>query len=137
MAQCGCSYGGHYYRKRETFYPQGLKQCTCGENGAVSYQKAKCGAGEACKVVNGVLGCHPIGQATGLASGDLHYMSFGRRFDFQGTCVYTLAKVCEDDKGRLTGFTVTQGNEKYGNGKVAVNMIAVSVTAMPSALCRG
>lgn len=65
-------------------------------------------------------------------------MSFGRRFDFQGTFVYMLAKVCEDDKGRLTGFTVTQGIEKYGNGKVAVtNMIAVSVTPMPSALFRG
>lgn len=106
-----------------------MEQCTCGENGAVSCQKTKCRAGEACKVVRAVQGCHPVGQAKCVASGDPHYISFdGRRFDFQGTCVYTLAKVCDDDKGQLTTFTVTQGNEKYGDGRVAVTKsVSVSV----------
>ncbi|KAK5932823.1 hypothetical protein CgunFtcFv8_004498 [Champsocephalus gunnari] len=31
-----------------------------------------------------------------------------------------LAKVCDDDNGQLTSFSVTQGNEKYGNGKVSI-----------------
>lgn len=113
--------GGHYYRKRETFYPQGqcLEQCTCGENWVISCHKAQCVGGEVCKIVKGVLGCHPIEQDTCSASGDLHYMSFdGHWFDFQGTCVYTLAKVCEDYKGRLTGFTMTQGNEKVRNNNI-------------------
>lgn len=123
VRDCGCSYDGHYYRKGDVFYPETecMEQCICGENGAVSCQKAKCRPGETCKLVNGVKGCHPEGQGKCVASGDPHYISFdGRRFDFQGTCVYVLAKVCDDDKGQLTPFSVTQGNEKYGNGKVAV-----------------
>ncbi|KAK7886668.1 hypothetical protein WMY93_026289 [Mugilogobius chulae] len=123
VKDCGCSYDGHYYRRGDVFYPENecVEKCTCGENGAVSCQKVKCRPGETCKLLNGVKGCHPEGQAKCVASGDPHYISFdGRRFDFQGTCVYVLAKVCDDDKGQLTSFTVTQGNEKYGNGNVAV-----------------
>ncbi|XP_026150219.1 IgGFc-binding protein-like [Mastacembelus armatus] len=131
VGDCGCSYNGQYYRKGDIFYPENecAEQCICGENGAVSCQKAKCRAGEICKVVNGVKGCHPEGQGKCVASGDPHYISFdGRKFDFQGTCVYVLAKVSDDDKGQLTPFTVTQGNEKYGNGKVAVTKsVAVAV----------
>ncbi|XP_070690944.1 IgGFc-binding protein [Pempheris klunzingeri] len=131
VRDCGCSYDGHYYRKGDVFYPETecVEQCICGENGAVSCQKAKCRPGEACKLVNGVKGCYPEGHGKCVASGDPHYISFdGRRFDFQGTCVYVLAKVCDDDKSQLTPFTVTQGNEKYGNGKVAVtNSVAVNV----------
>ncbi|XP_069394027.1 IgGFc-binding protein isoform X1 [Paralichthys olivaceus] len=131
VRDCGCSYNGHYYKKGDIFYPENecVEQCVCGENGAVSCQKAKCRSGEICKVANGVKGCHPEGQGKCVASGDPHYISFdGQRFDFQGTCVYVLAKVCDDDNGQLTPFTVTQGNEKYGNGKVAVTRsVAVEV----------
>ncbi|KAM9309078.1 IgGFc-binding protein [Pholidichthys leucotaenia] len=129
--ECGCSYDGQYYKIGDVFYPENDcgEECTCGENGAVSCQKAKCHRGEICKLVNGVKGCHPEGQGKCVASGDPHYTSFdGRRYDFQGTCVYVLAKVCDDNEGHLTPFTVTQGNEKYGNGRVAVtHSVAVSV----------
>jgi len=131
VRDCGCSYDGHYYKKGEVFYPEKecVARCTCGENGAVSCQNTQCRKGETCKLVNGVKGCHPEGQGKCVASGDPHYTSFdGRRFDFQGTCVYVLAKVCDDDNGQLTPFSVTQGNEKYGNGKVAVTK-SVAVTA--------
>lgn len=123
VKDCGCSYEGRYYRKGEVFFPEAkcLEKCTCGQNGAVSCKRNKCRTGEICKVVNGVSGCHPQGQAKCVASGDPHYTTFDRkRFDFQGTCVYTLASVCRDYQKLLTPFTVTQGNEKYGNGKVAV-----------------
>uniref|UniRef100_A0A665VU45 Fc fragment of IgG binding protein n=1 Tax=Echeneis naucrates TaxID=173247 RepID=A0A665VU45_ECHNA len=130
VRECGCTYSGHYYRKGDIFYPENecIERCICGENGAVSCQKAKCRPGEICKLANGVKSCHPEGQGKCVASGDPHYISFdGRRFDFQGTCVYVLAKVCSDDNGQLTPFTITQGNEKYGNGKVAVTK-SVTVT---------
>lgn len=130
VRDCGCSYDGHYYRKGDVFYPENkcVEKCFCGENGAVSCQKAKCRRGETCKLVDGVKGCHPEGHGKCVASGDPHYVSFdGQRFDFQGTCVYVLAKVCDNDKGYLTSFMVTQRNEKYGNRRVAVTK-SVTVT---------
>uniref|UniRef100_A0AAV2MDB6 VWFD domain-containing protein n=1 Tax=Knipowitschia caucasica TaxID=637954 RepID=A0AAV2MDB6_KNICA len=123
IKDCGCSYGGHYYQSGAVFYPDDkcLEKCVCGENGAVLCQRTRCRFGEMCKLVDGVRGCHPVGEAWCVASGDPHYQTFdGHRFDFQGTCVYILAKVCDDDEGQLTSFTVTQGNEKWGNGNVAV-----------------
>uniref|UniRef100_A0AAY4AS27 VWFD domain-containing protein n=1 Tax=Denticeps clupeoides TaxID=299321 RepID=A0AAY4AS27_9TELE len=131
MTECGCSYGGRYYKKLETFYSNGQCQerCKCGENGAVTCTKTNCLPGETCKTVNGALGCHPTGQAKCVASGDPHYMSFdGRFFDFQGPCFYTLAKVSDTDGGRLITFSVEEQNEKYGNGKVSVTrMVTVTV----------
>ncbi|CAL9705927.1 unnamed protein product [Knipowitschia caucasica] len=120
---CGCSYGGHYYQSGAVFYPDDkcVEKCVCGENGAVLCQKTNCRFGEMCKLVDGVKGCHPVREAWCVASGDLHYQTFdGHRFDFQGSCVYILAKVCDDDEGQLTSFTVTQGNEKRGKGNMAV-----------------
>uniref|UniRef100_A0A9J8AZU5 VWFD domain-containing protein n=1 Tax=Cyprinus carpio carpio TaxID=630221 RepID=A0A9J8AZU5_CYPCA len=84
--------------KHQMFYAheQCLERCVCGGNGTVSCQKSSCGPGEACRVVNGVLGCHPVSYARCVATGDPHYSSFDSRwFDFQGACVYTLAKVCD------------------------------------------
>ncbi|XP_067094200.1 IgGFc-binding protein [Osmerus mordax] len=131
VAKCGCSSGGRYYRMGDVFYSEDkcLEQCSCGENGAVTCQKAKCRPGEVCKVAKGVQACYPESEAKCVASGDPHYITFdGRRFDFQGICVYTLAKVCDDAKGQLSSFAVTQGNEKYGNGRVAVTKtVAVEV----------
>lgn len=133
VRDCGCSYDGHYYKTGDVFYPEDkcVEKCTCGENGAVSCQKSECHPGETCKLVNGVKGCHPKSHDKCVTSGDPHYISFdGRRFEFQGTCVYVLAKVCHNVKGKghLTPFNVTQGNEKYGNGKMAVTRsVAVAV----------
>ncbi|XP_018601004.2 IgGFc-binding protein isoform X1 [Scleropages formosus] len=122
VAQCGCTYGERYYKKGDIFYTQAncQEQCQCGDNGAVSCQASQCRLGEACQLAKGVQGCHPTGFAKCIASGDPHYISFdGRWFDFQGTCIYILAKVCNDSQG-LTPFTVQEDNVKFGNGKVAV-----------------
>uniref|UniRef100_A0A3Q3INL2 VWFD domain-containing protein n=1 Tax=Monopterus albus TaxID=43700 RepID=A0A3Q3INL2_MONAL len=100
VKECGCSYNGQYYKKGDVFYPEDkcMQQCVCGENGAVTCQQAKCRPGEICMLKDGVQGCHPEGQGKCVASGDPHYISFdGRKFDFQGTCVYVLAKVCGND----------------------------------------
>lgn len=131
VKECGCSYEGRYYRKGDVFYPdsQCEEKCVCGELGAISCQKNKCPQGETCKLLNGVNSCHPIKHDKCVASGDPHYISFDkRRFDFQGTCTYVLAKACDLDQSSLTAFTVIQGNQRFGNGKVAVTkMITVQV----------
>ncbi|MGH0192605.1 UNVERIFIED_CONTAM: hypothetical protein FKN15_019746 [Acipenser sinensis] len=121
-------YSGRYYKAGEMFFPDGLctSQCTCGASGAVRCQPITCGENEVCKVQNGVQGCHPLGEGKCTASGDPHYTSFdGLKFDFQGTCTYTLAKLLYTN-GTLTPFEVQVENESYGNGKVAVTRMVVT-----------
>lgn len=98
-----------------------MQLCMCGENGNMSCQTSSCGRGEACTIADGVFGCHPVSFGQCVATGDPHYISFdGRRFDFQGTCVYTLAKVCEWSVGQLRNFSVDTQNEQFGNRGVSV-----------------
>ncbi|XP_041082394.1 IgGFc-binding protein [Polyodon spathula] len=130
IAECGCVYGEQYYKKCEVFYPKGKceEQCKCSEDGAVTCKKFSCGANEECKVANGVQACHPVGEGKCVASGDPHYISFdGLRFNFMGTCTYTLAKLC-DQEDKLRPFSVDVENVAFGNGKVAVTkMVKVVV----------
>ncbi|XP_030069375.1 IgGFc-binding protein isoform X2 [Microcaecilia unicolor] len=121
ISQCGCVYRGFYYKINEVFYPNEncSQQCTCHEGG-VQCTAISCGPNEECKIVDGVQKCQPIGSATCFAAGDPHYYSFdGLAFDFQGNCMYTLAKTCPGAMG-IPAFEVNVKNEKWGNGKVSL-----------------
>nr|XP_033818986.1 IgGFc-binding protein-like isoform X2 [Geotrypetes seraphini] len=137
---CGCVYKDIYYKKWETFYPEDTCQqkCKCGENGVVGCQKFTCGHNKECKVFNGVKGCYPTGYGRCIVSGDPHYLSFdGVTFDFQGTCIYTLAEVSGDDT-TLKKFSVLVENENYGIVKSAVTrMVIVSVYGYDVTIERG
>uniref|UniRef100_A0A8C3F1G4 VWFD domain-containing protein n=1 Tax=Chrysemys picta bellii TaxID=8478 RepID=A0A8C3F1G4_CHRPI len=126
VAQCGCVHQGRYYRKREEFYASASCQEWCR---VIECWAASCGANEQCRVENGVLGCHTTGCGKCTVAGDSHYLtSDGQAFDFQGSCTYTLAKICSSAP-RLVNFSGAQvDGELYTlplamiNGKLRINL---------------
>lgn len=99
----------------------------------VECKNFSCGPNEKCKIENGVQKCHPVGKGVCRASGDPHYLSFdGRKFDFQGTCTYTLSKSCGVEGTHLQAFSVQVENEQWdqmrGKKKVSVTrLVAMEV----------
>uniref|UniRef100_A0A670JHY8 Fc fragment of IgG binding protein n=1 Tax=Podarcis muralis TaxID=64176 RepID=A0A670JHY8_PODMU len=126
--QCGCLHQGQYYQAGDTFYPSCQERCTCQTGGSVSCVAFSCGPNQECRLSDGVRKCHPVGSATCSASGDPHYLSFdGLAFDFQGTCIYTLARASGNSRG-LNPFIVNVENEAWADGKASVTkMVSVRV----------
>ncbi|XP_053087183.1 alpha-tectorin isoform X3 [Pangasianodon hypophthalmus] len=122
---CGCFHEGRYRQSGEQFWygEQCLVHCVCdGTSGIVHCSSSSCQDQEICRVIDGEYGCHSQPSATCSASGDPHYTSFdGHRFDFQGTCQYTLATVCNDTLG-LPYFEVTARNEAWNGLSVSITV---------------
>ncbi|XP_040020452.2 IgGFc-binding protein [Gasterosteus aculeatus] len=128
---CGCNHDNRYYLPGATFWSNSLCQekCTCdAETRKVKCKQASCRTGEQCGVVDGVRDCYPVSFKTCSARGDPHFSSFdGRRFDFQGNCVYRLAGTCGDHAG-LTPFEVNLENNNRGNKRVSyAKVVSVNV----------
>ncbi|XP_073723307.1 alpha-tectorin [Misgurnus anguillicaudatus] len=113
---CGCHYAGRYRQPGEQFWhgEECQSLCVCnGITGNVQCTPSSCSEQEVCSVVEGEYGCHARSHASCSASGDPHYKSFdGTYFDFQGTCTYVLATVCNDTRG-LPVFQVDARNEAW------------------------
>ncbi|XP_037836867.1 alpha-tectorin [Kryptolebias marmoratus] len=120
---CGCYHQGHYRQDGEQFWDGEECQsfCTCnGTTGAVQCFPSSCGPQQSCRVVGGEFGCHLNPHGTCSASGDPHYITFDRKaFDFQGTCRYVLATVC-NDTDELHHFSVEAKNEPWNGLTVSI-----------------
>lgn len=91
----------------------------------------KCGFNQVCEMKGGKPTCVPKPPAVGVtcwAMGDPHYRTFdGRKYDFMGTCAYTMAKNCEKESD-LPYFEVVAENENRGNKRVSfVALVTVNV----------
>uniref|UniRef100_H9GN33 VWFD domain-containing protein n=1 Tax=Anolis carolinensis TaxID=28377 RepID=H9GN33_ANOCA len=121
-AACGCVFEGKLLSPGEQFWADSTctKHCICDpQTKQVKCQQGGCKTGEQCRVEGGIQNCYPSGFGTCSASGDPHYLSFdGKRFDFQGTCMYQLAGLCEKRKD-LVDFQVLVQNDHRGSQSVS------------------
>ncbi|XP_078061976.1 alpha-tectorin-like, partial [Mustelus asterias] len=141
LSQCGCSSQGHYYSKGQTVIltDSCSRKCTCwNATMGMRCEDYSCSLHEDCRLVDGVRGCYPKESATCWAAGDPHYSTFdGRRFDFQGTCKYTLSKYC-GVAGNLTMFNIEVENDHRSSSAVSwTRLVEIQVYGYQIQLSRG
>ncbi|XP_043936384.1 IgGFc-binding protein-like [Protopterus annectens] len=126
IEKCGCTYQGHYYNPSEEFWEDENCSILCRCDpilGMVVCKPTMCKSSEKCDIVNGVQGCYPIHFATCSAYGDPHYTTFdGKRYDFQGTCIYRFVGLCSKDP-TLTPFEVRVQNDNRGSKVVSFTKV--------------
>ncbi|KAJ8384467.1 hypothetical protein AAFF_G00204880 [Aldrovandia affinis] len=150
LENCGCMVDGRYYKSGEAVTQNDCtEECSC-EAGKFTCEPTECSLSELCEVRDGVMECYKqdpcenvkcrekeechgglcvhISKATCKAVGDPHYSTFdGKRYNFQGTCTYTMATTVDNDPG-LIPFTILAKNDHRGNKRVSfVRTVTVSV----------
>ncbi|XP_049587088.1 IgGFc-binding protein isoform X3 [Syngnathus scovelli] len=128
-SECGCVQNGSYYLPSKTFWmdQQCQEKCVCQpQSKTVGCTHSHCQAGEVCKVLNGVLGCHAEGRGLCIAKGN-HVTTFdGKKFEVYGNCSYLLTSHCPT-RGYLQDFSV-KGQELVKTGaNVSFRHVEMSV----------
>ncbi|KAM6428800.1 IgGFc-binding protein-like isoform 2-T4 [Liasis olivaceus] len=102
-----------------------------------SCSSMKCRKKETCQIQNGQTVCVPQSTAICWAVGDPHYRTFDmQKYDFMGTCTYTVAKTCGPDT-TLPAFHITIKNENRGQKSVSyVGLVMIQVYGYDIAVAR-
>lgn len=130
-SECGCVHNDSYYLPEENFWSDEhcQEKCVCqpGSNKVLCAQ-SHCQAGEVCKVLNGVQGCHMDGTGVCIAKGDPRYTTFdGRNFHVYGNCSYLLTSHCPT-WGSLQDFSVEVQNQMKQATNVSFQHVKILVS---------
>ncbi|XP_059181151.1 IgGFc-binding protein-like [Centropristis striata] len=120
VESCGCQYDGFYYNAGQSFWTEGCTQrCECHAPSDLRCSAASCSSTQQCTIRNGQLGCFDD-LSTCTVWGDPHYITFDHKsYDFQGTCRYVLATLCNETDG-LHNFSVEAKNEPWRGSTVSI-----------------
>ncbi|XP_051274645.1 IgGFc-binding protein-like [Dicentrarchus labrax] len=121
VESCGCEHDGSYYKDGESFWTEGCsQQCECHAPNDLHCSAASCTPAQECAIRDGRLGCFLYDLTTCTVWGDPHYITFDHKaYDFQGTCRYVVATLCNDTDG-LHPFSVEAKNERWSRSTVSV-----------------
>ncbi|XP_042296353.1 IgGFc-binding protein-like [Sceloporus undulatus] len=128
-ADCGCLFEEKLFSPGEQFWEDGscTRHCTCDpETKRVTCQAASCRSGEQCRVEDGIQNCYPTDYGTCYASRGTHYSTFdGQRFNFQGTCVYQLAGLCEKGRDLVDFQVLVQNSHQISHSATFLKMVEI------------
>ncbi|MEE6482046.1 hypothetical protein FKM82_013131 [Ascaphus truei] len=120
LDRCGCIFKGQQYSPDEEFWADDNCQERCRCNAltkTVTCKVYRCLT--ECSIKNGLRDCYSTSYGMCSASGDPHYVTFdGRRYNFQGTCLYTLSALAFKNLD-LDDFQVLVQNEHRGSNVIA------------------
>ncbi|NXU24505.1 FCGBP protein, partial [Thalassarche chlororhynchos] len=129
--ECGCVFEGRLHGLREEFWGDNTctKRCICDATSRRAVcRQASCRAGEECRVEEGIQDCYPKSYGTCTAVGTTHYESFdGRKFIFQGTCMYQFAGLCEKSQGLVDFQVLVQNGHQDDEPLFPIALVTVKV----------
>ncbi|NXH74699.1 FCGBP protein, partial [Hydrobates tethys] len=129
--ECGCVFEGRLHGLGEEFWGDNTctKRCVCDATSRRAVCRwAKCRGGEECRVEEGIQDCYPKSYGICAAVGATHYESFdGRKFIFQGTCMYQFVGLCEKSQGLVDFQVLVQNGRRDDESLSSIALVTVKV----------